>query len=430
MIAANIQRPPNASGVVDYPGPPAQKKVKNMAAPLAGIRVVELATYVAAPSCGALLFDLGAEVIKVEVPWGEIYRHSTPRMAGYDSDFPASAPFQMDNHGKRSLALDLALPQAQEALRKVVGTADILLTNMLPDRLAKYGLDPKVLLAEMPKLIIARLSGYGPDGPEANEPAFDYSAFWSRTGLMSTLHDSDAPPAFQRPGLGDHSAGLTLALGILAALRTRDNEGHGQVIDVALHDIGYYIAGNDTSTSLVTDQSPPQHDRSQPRNPLWNHYECSDGRWIFLVMIESDRYWPEFLEAIERTDLKADERFADAVARYKNSAALVVELRGIFSSKPLEHWRELFEKYRLIWAPVLTLAEAIHEPNAVARGTFPTVDHPDLGTFRTVANPLRMSAHTMPGTAPAPMLGSDTASVCEEVGVDDETIALLLAASS
>ena len=103
-----------------------------MSAPLEGIRVVELASFVAAPSAGALLADLGADVIKVEVPWGEIYRHSTPRMAGYDSDFPASAPYQMDNHGKRSLTLDLALPQAQDALRKVVDTADVLLTNMLP----------------------------------------------------------------------------------------------------------------------------------------------------------------------------------------------------------------------------------------------------------------------------------------------------------
>lgn len=401
-----------------------------MAAPLAGIRVVELASYVAAPSCGALLFDLGAEVFKVEVPWGEIYRHSTPRMAGYDSDFPASAPYQMDNHGKRSLALDLALPQAQEALRKIVGTADVLLTNMLPDRLAKYGLDPETLLAEMPALIIARLSGYGPDGPEANAPAFDYSAFWSRTGLMATLHDSDAPPAFQRPGIGDHSAGLTLALGILAALRTRDSEGHGQVIDVALQDIGYYIAGNDTSTALVTDQSPPQHDRSEPRNPMWNHYECADGRWIFLVMIESDRYWPEFIEALGHPELNRDERFADAIARFKNSKQLVGFLRDTFASHPLEYWRKHFENYRLIWAPVLTLAEAIHDPAAKARGTFPTVEHPEYGPFRTVSIPMRMSAHKMPSDTPAPLLGSDTASVCEEAGIDDETIALLLSASS
>ncbi len=182
-----------------------------MSAPLTGIRVVELASFVAAPSGGALLVDLGAEVIKVEVPWGEIYRHGTARMMGVDHDFPGSAPFQMDNHGKRSLALDLALPQAQAALKKVVDTADVLLTNMLPTRLAKYGFDPEVLLAERPELIVARLSGYGADGPEADTPAFDYTAYWARSGLMEQLHEEGGSLSFQRPGIGDHSAGLALA---------------------------------------------------------------------------------------------------------------------------------------------------------------------------------------------------------------------------
>ncbi len=401
-----------------------------MPAPLEGIRVVELASFVAAPSCGALLADLGANVIKVEVPWGEIYRHNTPRMAGYDSDFPASAPYQMDNHGKRSIALDLALPQAQEALRQIVDTADVLLTNMLPARLEKYGLDPEHLLEARPELIVARLSGYGPTGPEANAPAFDYSAFWARTGLMETLHDVDAPPAFQRPGLGDHSAALALGLGIVAALRTRDSEGHGQVIDVALQDIGYYVAGNDTSTALVTNESPPQHDRSRPRNPLWNHYQCGDGRWIFLVMIESDRYWSTLADALGIPGLAEDERFADAFARWRNTDELSALLLETFASKPLDHWREVFAGHRLIWAPALTLAEAVQDKDAIERGVFPTVDHPEHGQFRTVAAPLRMSAYPLRSSAPAPGLGAHTREVCEEAGLDEETIELLLAASS
>ncbi len=400
-----------------------------MALPLEGIRVVELASYVAAPSGGALLADLGADVIKVEVPWGEIYRHNNPRMAGYDSDFPASAPYQMDNHGKRSLALDLALPQAQDALRKVVDSADVLLTNMLPDRLAKYGLDPDALLEARPELIVARLSGYGPTGPEANAPAFDYSAFWSRTGLMETLHDAGTPPAFQRPGLGDHSAGLALALGIVAALRTRDSEGHGQVIDVSLQDIGYYVAGNDTSTTLVTGQSPPPHDRSCPRNPLWNHYRCADERWVFLVMIESDRYWATLAEAIGRPELATDERFENGFARYHNSLELTQLLSEAFGSEPLDHWRQALAQHRLIWAPVLTLAEAVLDEDAIERGTFPEVDHPEYGKFRTIAAPFKMSAYELRSAAPAPSLGAHTRAVCEEAGLDEETIELLLAAA-
>lgn len=400
-----------------------------MSAPLTGIRVVEIASFVAAPACGALLADLGADVIKVEVPWGEIYRHALPRFAGFDSEFPGAPHFHMDNRGKRSLALDLALPQAVEALAKVIDGADVVLTNMLPERQAKHGLDPDTLLSNHPGMIVARLSGYGPDGPEANAPAFDYSAYWARTGLMDQLHEPDAPPAFQRPGMGDHSASLSLAVGILGALRTRDRDGRGQVIDVSLQHIGFYIEGNDAAVTLATGQSPPRHDRRQAPNPLWNHYRCSDGRWLFLVMIEGDRYWKDFVRAIDADDVANDERFADGFGRYEHSKELIARLDKVFAGKSLDEWAAIFDGYRLIWAPVRTVAEAVADPQAEAFGSFPTVSHPEWGEFKTVAPPLRMSNHEMPGTAPAPALGSDTAAVLSEAGVDDETIALLLAAA-
>jgi len=400
-----------------------------MAAPLEGVRVVEIASFVAAPACGALLADMGAEVIKVEVPWGEIYRHTRPKLAGYDSDFPGAPHFHMDNRGKRSLALDLALPQAVEALARVVDRADVVLTNLLPERQAKYGLDPETLHARRPGLIIARLSGYGPDGPEANAPAFDYTAYWARTGLMDQLHEPGAPPPFQRPGMGDHSASLSLAVGVLAALRTRDGDGRGQVIDVSLQHIGLYIEGNDAAVSLVTGQSPPRHDRSQARNPLWNHYRCGDGRWIFLVMIESDRYWPSFARAVGGPELEKDERYADGFGRFQHAKELIEQLDAIFASKSRDEWSEVLGAHRLIWAPVLDVAEAVADAQAEAYGSFPTVEHPEWGAFRTIAPPLRMSGSPLPGTAPAPGLGADTAAVLAEAGIDDETIALLVAAS-
>jgi len=400
-----------------------------MTAPLEGIRVVEIASFVAAPACGALLADLGAEVIKVEVPWGEIYRHSVPKFAGFDSDFAGAPHFHMDNRGKQSLALDLALPQAVEALSKVVDRADIVLTNMLPGRQSKYGLDPDTLLEKHPHLVIARLSGYGPVGPEANAPAFDYSSYWARTGLMDQLHEPDAPPPFQRPGMGDHSASLSLAVGILGALRTRDRDGKGQVIDVSLQHIGFYIEGNDAAVTLVTGESPPRHDRREARNPLWNHYKCGDERWLFLVMIESDRYWQTFTDAIGQPGLAEDERFASAVPRFQNSKALITQLDAIFAQRSLAEWTEALTGHRLIWAPVMTVAEAVQDPQAEAFGSFPTVSHPEWGEFKTVAPPLQMSGHAMPGTNPAPGIGADTFEILTEAGVDDETIALILASA-
>ena len=399
-----------------------------MPAPLSGVCVVELASFVAAPAAGALLADLGAEVIKVEVPWGEIYRHSLPRYAGYDSDFGLAPHFHMDNRGKRSVALDLALPQAVKALKRLIERADVLLTNMLPKRLAKLGLDPATLHATRPELIVARLSGFGPDGPEADAPAFDYSAYWARTGFMDMLHEPDAPPAFQRPGMGDHSASLALVVGVLSALRQRERGEAGQVIDVSLQHIGFYIIGNNAASTLVTGQTPPRHDRRAARNPLWNHYRTQDGRWIFLVMLESDRYWPEFTRAVGLEALIGDERFKGVVERYRHSTELIRILDETFRSKSLAAWTQEFAQHRLIWAPVLTLAEAVEDPQAEAFGSFPTVEHPTEGRFRTVAPPLRMSGHALDGTAPAPALGADTEAALRQAGVPEEDIALLVAA--
>jgi crotonobetainyl-CoA:carnitine CoA-transferase CaiB-like acyl-CoA transferase len=399
-------------------------------APLAGIKVVEIASFVAVPAAGALLADMGADVIKVETPWGEIYRYNSPRMAGLESGFPAGPAFQMDNRGKRSIGLDLALPQAQEALRRVIEGADVVITNVLPARLERYGLDPETLRAARPELIFARLSGYGPDGDRANDPAFDYTAFWSLSGLMDQMRDEGVEPSWMRPGIGDHSASMAMVVGIIGALRVRDQTGEGQVIDVALQQIGHYINGNDMAMTLAAGEAPPRHDRSAPRNPLWNHYACADGRRLFLVMIDSDRYWPLLARAIGRPELAGDERFANGFARFRNAAELVALLDGVFAERTLDEWAEPLESERLIWAPIKTLAEAAEDANSVEAGMFATVEHPRHGTFRTVAPPFRMSGHALVGDAPAPELAEHTAEVLQAAGVDDETLALLLASVS
>ncbi len=393
-----------------------------MTAPLAGIRVLEIASFVAVPAAGALLADLGAEVVKVEVPRGEIYRYAVPRVAGYQSRFSEAPHFQMDNRGKRSLALDLKRPAAREALDRVIERSDIVLTNMLPERLERFGLDGAALRARWPQLIFASLSGYGQQGDEANTPAFDYTAFWSRSGFMDQLREPGAAPAFLRPGVGDHSAALSLVAGILAALRVRDQGGEGQEIEVSLLHIGFYIQGNDAAMSLVTRETPPRHDRRNPRNPIWNHYEVKDDRWLFLVMIESDNYWPEFCRAIGRSELIDDARFVDAVARFRNSSALVEILDSVFREHTLAEWEERLARHRLIWSPVRTLAEAIEDPQAHAGGVFSKVSHPTAGTFESVAPPLKLSAHPMHETRPAPGLGADGEQVLREAGLAPEEI--------
>ncbi len=400
-----------------------------MLAPLEGIRVVEIAHFVAAPSGGALLADLGAEVIKVETPQGEIYRYGRPRAFGLDHDFPESPAFQMDNRGKRSLALDLTRPEARAALQRVIDGADVLLTNMLPGRLKKYGLDPETQCRARPELIYASLTGYGREGPEADTPSYDYAAYWARTGMMDLMREPESIPSFQRPGIGDHAAGMSLVCGILSALRVRDRTGQGQVVDVSLFQIGLYVLGNDVALGLVAGQTPKRHDRTAPLNPLWNQYRTQDGRWLFLVMVEPDRYWAEFCRAIEREELIPDERFSDIIMRYKNSRDLVKILDEVFAARTLVQWEERLKGRPLIWSPAREVAEVLSDPQARAMQYFRTVEHPTAGRFETVGPPLRLSAHEMRAERPAPALGADGEAVLREAGLSPEEIAAALGAS-
>jgi crotonobetainyl-CoA:carnitine CoA-transferase CaiB-like acyl-CoA transferase len=397
-----------------------------MAAPLEGIRVVEVASFVAAPSAGALLADLGAEVIKVEVPEGELYRHTRPRMNGFKTDIDISPAFEMDNRGKRSLALDLARPDAQDALSRVIDRADVFLTNLLPGRQRRFGLDPETLRTRRPALVHATLNGYGTRGDEADRPAFDYTAYWARSGMMDVMRAPDATPAFLRPGVGDHAAGMSLVCGILAALRVRDRTGIGQAIEVSLLQIGLYIQGNDMAQVLAAGESPPKHDRAEPRNPLWNLYPTKDGRWLMLVMIDSIRYWPAVCRALGREDLIADASFSGPVERFRNSRALVVIFDAIFRARALDEWEQALEKAGIIWSAVRHLHEAAADPQAREMGYLPTVEHPRVGAFATVGTPFLMSAFPMSANRPAPELGADSTAVLREAGLSEDEIAKLV----
>ncbi len=393
-----------------------------MGAPLEGIRVVELASFVAAPAAGALLADMGADVVKIEVPGGEVYRYSMPKVFGMASEFSEGPAFQMDNRGKRSLVLDIERPAARAALERLIDGADVFLTNMLPHRLERHGMDAAALQERCPRLVIGRLSGYGPDGEEAKTPAFDYTAYWARTGLMDMMREPDSPPAFQRAGVGDHAAALALVSGILGALRVRDRDGIGQVVDVALQHIGHYINGNDAAMALVVRDTPTRHDRRKPFNPLWNQYPTKDGRWLFLVMIDSVRYWRPLCETLGREDLIEDERFAGFFERMAHAGELASILSETFAQRTLAEWEELLRGKPIIWAPVRTLGEAIHDPQARAAGAFQEVDHPTAGRFETVAPPVRMSRHPMRGERPAPALGADSESVLRDAGLSADEI--------
>ncbi|HVP27628.1 MAG TPA: CoA transferase [Myxococcota bacterium] len=393
-----------------------------MKAPLEGMRVIEAASFVAVPAAGALLGDLGAEVIKVEVPRGEVFRRSRLKYAGYSSEFSEWPAFLMDNRGKRSLPLDLTDPAACDALVRLVGTADIFVTNLLPGRRRKYGLDHETLLARYPRLIVGAISGYGLAGDEADRPAFDYAAYWARTGMMDAMRDEGVPPSLLRPGIGDHAAATNLVCGILSALRLRDADGRGRFVDVSLLETGFHALGNDLATALVTGEPPKRHDRRAPPNPLWNSYPVADGRWILLVMVEPERYWPGLCRAIDRKDLLDDPRFAEPFTRARHGAELTRILEQAFAARPLEVWRPILDAAGLIWSPVQRLDEAIRDPQAEALGCFQPVEHPKAGSYRTMTAPFRIDGAPAVAARPPSELGADAKTLLREVGIDEAEI--------
>ena len=399
-----------------------------MKAPLEGIRAVEIAHYVAVPAAGALLADLGAEVWKVELPpKGELYRRSKPRYAGYQSAFPESPGFHLDNRGKRSIVLDLADPEARGALLRMIDRTDVVITNLLPGRRRKYGLDHESLLARKPSLVVAAISGYGLGGEEADRPAFDYTAYWARTGMMDLMRDEGVPPSMLRPGVGDHAAASNLVCGILAALRLRDSSGRGGYVEVSLLQTALHVLGCDYATALVTGERVPRHDRRTTPNALWNSYLVAGGRWLLLVMIDPTAYWPRLCQAIVRPDLLSDARFEEPLTRAANSPALIAELESEFAKHTLEEWRPRLDGAGLIWSPVARLEEAVGDPQARSMGYFRALEHPEAGRFEVPMTPFRIEGVELGAARACSALDADAEAILREAGLDDSEIAKLRA---
>jgi crotonobetainyl-CoA:carnitine CoA-transferase CaiB-like acyl-CoA transferase len=397
-----------------------------MRAPLEGIRVVEIAHYVAVPAAGALLADLGAEVIKVEIPpRGEIYRRGRPRYSGYQSEFPEGPGFHLDNRGKRSIALDLTDPAARSALLRIIDTADVVTTNLLPGRRARFGLDHESLLARKPGLVVAAINGYGLGGAEADRPAFDYAAYWARTGMMDLMRDQGVRPSMLRPGVGDHAAASNLVVGILAALRLRDATGQGRYVEVSLLQTGLYMLGCDVAMGLVTREPVRRHDRKDTPNALWNTYPVAGERWIMLVMIDPTAYWPKLCAALGRPELESDPRFAEPFARAAHARELIAELEAEFARRPLDEWRERLDAAGVIWAPVLRLDEALDDPQARAMGYFTALEHASAGRFETLAPPLRIEGVPIGCDRTCSEVDADAVAVLREAGLDESEIAKL-----
>ncbi len=391
--------------------------------PLRGLKVVEMGIWVAGPATAAVLGDWGAEVIKIENPAGGDPVRGLMAL-GIPFELPVNPSLELDNRNKRGVAINVQTPEGSAAVKRLLRDADVFVTNLRAAALKRAGLAYDDVRAANPRLIYAALSGYGNRGPEKDRAAFDYAAFWARAGAMATLGEPDGPPPSQRPAMGDHPAGLALAGAVCAALYHRERTGEGQEIHLSLFHAGLWMMATDIETRLVTGMGAAPTGRAVP-NPLWNHYKAKDGKWFHLVMLQADRYWPGFCQAIGRTDWLADERYANAVVRAQHGAELIAILDDIFATKPRAEWGEQFDRFELVWGPVQSIDEVVQDPQARALGAFATVTHPSGEEIEVVRTPVEFSATPASIRRTAPELGQHTEEVLLEHGYTWEEIAAL-----
>lgn len=395
-----------------------------MTAPLEGIRVLEVASWLAVPSCASLLADLGASVIKVEPPSGDAYRRLFAGLMGEDFVHPT---YQFDNRGKRGVCVDLEQPEGQALVHTLARDVDIFITNLTADRLKRYHLSDAEVHALAPSAIYAVLAGYGTTGPDSDRQAFDQTAFWARSGAMSIFGDRDDGPLISRGGYGDRTTALNLLSAILAALRLRDRTGEKQYVEVTLQRTGIWALASDVNAALYDRQQPAKTSRKAPGNPIWNSYQCADDRWLVMIMPMAMQYWPKFCHAIGRPEWITDDRFQNLLGLAEHGPAIVPELQAMFRGQNLEHWRTILDGAGLIWEPVAELPEVVDDPVLREAGAFSMVIHERGGAMEIVGTPFHIRDADVGVRGPAPDAGQHTREVFAEAGLSPADIDSLLA---
>ncbi|MGI8794539.1 MAG: CaiB/BaiF CoA transferase family protein [Acidimicrobiales bacterium] len=393
--------------------------------PLSDITVIEVANWVAGPSAGAILADLGANVIKVEPLDGDSMRGKLRQPIVEDGSAAEDVPFQLDNRGKRSIAVNLGDERGSALVRELVAKADVFITNLLPGRLERFGLGPEQWRESRPELIYALITGYGSAGPDADRIGFDLTAFFGRGSIMSLMADpSGEPPAF-RPGQGDHPTGLALLSAILVALRVRDQTGQGQVVETALMRTAAWTIACDVAPALVDKRQPSLRARKQAISPMNTRYRCADGVWVNLATL-NQFLWDKLCAAIERPDLVEDERFATPAARFRNNCEIIGLLDEEFAKRRFDEWVAPLDATGIIWGKVAELPDLIEDPSARAMEMFVEVSDERTGDrFETLAAPFAMSSSEVRVRGRGPGIGEHTNEVLAEMGISPHRIAAL-----
>lgn len=397
--------------------------------PLEGIKVVELATFIAAPCCARFLGDLGAEVIKVEAPMGDALRFTAVNEGRPFGD-KEDTSYTLENTGKKFITLNIKTEAGRKVLEELIAQADVFVTNNRPNALKKNALDYETLHAKYPKLVFGMVSGYGETGPDKDLPGFDFTAYFARAGILGTMFDVNAMPMLPIAGFGDHQVGMNLAAGILAALYRARETGIGDQVVVSLFhsgvwDVSLYLQS--AQYGVPSAQYPIRRD--QIANQLQLTHKTKDGRWVQLAMPQYDKLYPKFVgEVLQREDLVNDERFWPQTNLQSNAHAFYEIMVEEIAKLSYAELKERMEKADLPYALCQNWSELLVDEQAWASNILAKVRFPNGEERTMVRTPVMFAETELPPYERASFMGEQTREVLAKLGYSNEQIEAMIAA--
>ena len=395
--------------------------------PLAGLKVLDISTYIAAPAAAVVLGDYGADVIKIEQPGEGDPNRSTITIASYPKS-PVNYPWLMDSRNKRSIALDLKHPAGRAVLDRMIPAADVLITNfplLVRERLKLRYEDVSGLNA---RLIYGSLTGYGETGPDRDQAGFDSTAYFARSGIIDQLRYDGHPPHFSLPAQGDRATAMAFVAGLMLALYNRERTGRGTAVSTSLLANGLWSNGVYAQAALVGAFLPLRPPRDKPRSALGNLYRTRDERWLQLSLPIEDKLWPRLCKAIARPELEHDPRFVEMPVRRANAGPLTAILDEVFATGSGAEWAKRLHANKLMFSLINRIEDVVTDEQAVAAGA--VIETTVAEMPRSLAAPIRLACADPRPAGAAPNLGEHTDEILREAGLSAAEIAALREAAA
>jgi len=392
-----------------------------------GLKVLDCASFIAAPAAATVLSDFGADVIKIEPPGtGDPYRN-LPNLPGYPHSEHNFA-WMLEARNKKSLALDLSKPEGQAVLHRLAAQADVFITNYPPQVRERLGITHGHLAPLNERLIYASFTGYGEKGEEANKPGFDSNAYWARSGLMDLVRaDEHTTPARSIAGMGDHPCAMAFYGAIVTALYKRERTGKGSHVSSNLMANGVWAASVLAQAKLVGAKFGERRPRERALNAVTNHYQCKDGRWLILSLLNEDRQWPTLARCLGREDLVTDARFETRKERHARSVELIKIFDETFATRDLAEWRKILDGNGLVFGVVGILDDIPNDKQMIENEVLVPFEN---DTMLTISSPIWVDGSTKVQPRKPPGIGEHSDEILRNAGYDEAAIGKLRAAGA